>query len=221
MRPAPRFGLAALLATSGCASPPVLLKDPAADRCIDGVASRGGPERVEAAKPHPAGASPSEGSLASGDIAPATAAWRPPTEPPRTSVLVVPTVDYKRIDTRTIVPATDTKSVACDGPSTPLRGGACARVSILVGPFVLTDLYAPGTCADEIFAYADHETSRGWFIFNPATQSLNMHGVELVVGPEEKLYVGVRTDKGPLRSDPLRCSITLSGWTPEVATQIE
>ncbi len=127
----------------------------------------------------------------------------------------VPGEDFRRIRTSTVVPAADSKGAACDGPLAAAKGGTCAKVAVFPGPFVLTDLYAPGGCGDELFVYSDADSSRSWTILNGANQSMSLHGAQLVVAREEKLYVGARTEKGALRGDALRCSITFSGWRPE------
>jgi len=132
------------------------------------------------------------------------------------------TVNFPRLRTRSVAPFADGKKVDCNGPLAVARGGGgCSRVSVFTGPFVVTDLYAPGGCGDDLFVAVDGLDSSGWFIFNTAFQSLNMHGVELVVSSGEKLYVGARTDKGSLRNEPLRCSITLSGWGPEEVVHVQ
>ena len=132
------------------------------------------------------------------------------------TVGTTPDFDVARMRTRTVAPASDARSVACEGPLAVTRAGvACTRVPALIGPFVITDLYAPGGCGDDLFVSADSADSHGWLVFHAATAILNMHGARLVVQPDEKLYVGARTDKGPLRSDILRCSITLTGSIPD------
>jgi hypothetical protein len=131
-------------------------------------------------------------------------------------------VSFPRMRTRSVAPFADGKKVDCNGPLAVARGGGgCSRVSVLTGPFVVTDLYAPGGCGDDLFVAVDGLESSGWVIFNTAFQSLNMHGVELVVSSGESLYVGARTEKASLRSEPLRCSVTLSGWGPEEVPHVQ
>jgi hypothetical protein len=129
--------------------------------------------------------------------------------------------DFTRMRTKTLAPATDGKGMECNGPLAVARWGACTRIAALAGPFVVTDLYSPGGCGDDLFVYVDGQDSSSWIVLNAGTQSLNMHGVQLVVGRTEKLYVGARTDKGPLRNDSLRCSVMLSGWGPEEEPRIQ
>jgi hypothetical protein len=119
--------------------------------------------------------------------------------------------DYTRIRTRTVVPSMDAKAIACS----PMGGPACARVPVFIGPFVVTDLYAPGGCGDELFVYADKDDSRGWIISASTGGGLNLQGGQLVVPADEKLYVGARSQKASLRHDPSKCAVTFSGWRPD------
>ena len=134
-------------------------------------------------------------------------------EPVRGASARASSLDYSRIRTRTITPATDAKAAACAGPG--VTGHACTRVPVFIGPFVVTDLYAPGGCSDELFVYADNDDGRGWVVFAGAGGTLSLQGGQLVVPADEKLYVGVRNQKGTLRRDAPRCSVTFSGWKPE------
>jgi hypothetical protein len=85
----------------------------------------------------------------------------------------------------------------------------------MLGPFVVTDLFAPGGCGDQLFVSSDSTSASGWMTFNAAIMALSLHGMQLVVQSDEKLYVGARSEKGPLRSDGLRCTVTVSGWRPD------
>jgi hypothetical protein len=126
-----------------------------------------------------------------------------------------PNLDVAHMRTRTVVPATDAKALACEGPLAIVPGGTCARVPVVLGPFVVTDVFAPGGCGDQLFVSTDSEGSHGWTMFNAAVGALSLHGMQLVVHPDERLYVGARAEKGVLRSDALRCTVTLSGWRPD------
>ncbi|HEY3819804.1 MAG TPA: hypothetical protein VGL81_21710 [Polyangiaceae bacterium] len=126
-----------------------------------------------------------------------------------------PSSDVAHMRTRTFVPATDSKAVACEGPLGIVPGGTCARVPVMLGPFVVTDLFAPGGCGDQLFVSSDSTSASGWMTFNAAIMALSLHGMQLVVQSDEKLYVGARSEKGPLRSDGLRCTVTVSGWRPD------
>jgi hypothetical protein len=141
----------------------------------------------------------------------------PPTRAPEAPRPATPAPeDALHLRTRTIVPAIDESAVkaACEGPLAMAKGGLCSRVRVLAGPFVVTDLYAPSGCSNELFAYAGSATEKHrWIVVNPASTALSVHGARLFVRPEDELYVGSRSEKGPLRSD-VQCSITLSGWKP-------
>ena len=126
-----------------------------------------------------------------------------------------PNLDVAHMRTRTVVPATDAKVLACEGPLAIVPGGTCARVPVMLGPFVVTDVFAPGGCGDQLFVSTGSDGSQGWIMFNAAVMTLSLHGMQLVVQPDEKLYVGARAEKGVLRSDALRCTVTLSGWRPD------
>jgi hypothetical protein len=137
-----------------------------------------------------------------------------PTRP--TAAASIPNLDVAHMRTSTVVPATDAKALACEGPLAIVPGGTCARVPVMLGPFVVTDVFAPGGCGDQLFvSTGNSEGAHGWTMFNAAVGALSIHGMQLVVQSDERLYVGARTEKGLLRSDALRCTVTLSGWRPD------
>lgn len=106
------------------------------------------------------------------------------------------------------MPAYDESASIC---STSPADATCRRVHVLEGPFVVTNVFASGGCADQLFVYAASTTAAKahWKLLAPPNERLNVAG-EFIVDAGEGLYAGVRAAAMPWKNDE-RCTIVWSG----------
>ncbi len=122
------------------------------------------------------------------------------------SVVTRPEIDNLRAGM--VNPATENQLLPCD--TTMADAKTCGRVRVLLGPFVLTNLYTSGGCGRDLFVTSS-DSKVYWTMLAPSGDRLNVSG-RFPVEEGQTLYIGARGNT-PTK-DELRCAVVWSGFRP-------
>jgi hypothetical protein len=109
-------------------------------------------------------------------------------------------------------PASDAIATPCDLGPMASDAGKCKKARALIGPLVVTNIYASGGCPDELFVWAGPAAKPHWIIANLQNATLNVTGA-LKVDENEELVIGARASGSVPKSDP-KCAVVWSGSRP-------
>jgi hypothetical protein len=105
-------------------------------------------------------------------------------------------------------PAADAHALPCDPAMSDAK--TCGRVRVLLGPFVLTNLYTSGGCSEDLFV-TSADSKAMWTMLANAGDRMNMMG-HFPIDEGQWLYVGAKGN-APAKND-LRCAVVWSGFRP-------
>jgi hypothetical protein len=152
-------------------------------------------------------ASSSDAPVTAKAAQPNAPAKREPTQVGAATTLVRPEIDNLRAGM--VNPVADARSVPCDPSMSDAK--TCGRVPVLVGPFVVTNLYTSGGCSEDLFV-TSADSKAQWTMLAVAGDRMNVSG-RFPVEEGQSLYVGAKGN-APAKND-LRCAVVWSGFRPE------
>lgn len=115
--------------------------------------------------------------------------------------------------TSTAIVAGHPRAYACaplGKTSTTYAGATCVRLGI--GPLVVTDLVAGGSCGADVVVLSGSVDAPTWVVTASPRERIDMHGARLAVAPEDELVVAVRSST-PIARDA-SCGVTVSSRRP-------
>ncbi len=132
-------------------------------------------------------------------------------EAPPAAVASAPTAARSEIDSLRagMVNATSQAPLLpCDPSMADAR--SCGRVRVLLGPFIVTNLYSSGGCQEELFVMSA-DAKPQWTMLVVPGDRLNVSG-RFPIEDGQTLYIGLRGN-GSAKPDA-RCGVVWSGYRP-------
>lgn len=143
--------------------------------------------------------------------APGSRAKEGPTEAPAAARLALTAdTDSSRLEGELLVPATRQDCRACSVLGT---SGVC--VLAFEGPLIVTDLSAPGGCAERLFAVGavtESDLGAPRWVVNGKTEPLPLRSARLLVREGEALFVGLAGAANPKQDR--NCALMWRGFRP-------
>jgi hypothetical protein len=126
--------------------------------------------------------------------------------PPIARTIARPEIDNLRAGMINLT--TESQMLPCDPSMSDAK--TCGRVRVLLGPFVLTNVYTSGGCSEDLFI-TSADSKAQWTMLAVAGDRMNVTG-HFPVEEGQSLYVGAKGN-APAKND-LHCAIVWSGFRP-------